>query len=310
MRQLDRALVLGGAGFLGGWVTEELVCRGVETMVVGYGAHRPGDMALAITKATVEDALADREYDALFFLAGSPSVPRSVREPAQDLHDNAGIVIDVLEALRGRERPPVVVFASSAAVYGDACHELMDEGHPKLPRSPYGVSKLAAEHYLRLYAETYEIPALSVRPFSVYGPRQRKLVVYDLLVRLLRGENPLAVQSSPEVARDFVFVRDVAQAVVALADRAPAVGEAYNLASGVSTTLRELVDELIDAIGGDIQATFTNRMRVGDPLRWRGDTSRAEALGATCRTSLVDGVRETLAWVRADLEAGPASSRR
>lgn len=273
----------------------------IQTTAMGYGARRPDDAAIAITRTSVSEVLEATAYDVVFFLAGSPSVPRSVSDPSQDLHDNVGLVIEVLEALRGISTPPVFVFASSAAVYGDSQEEPMTEAHRILPRSPYGISKLAAEHYVRLYAETYGIPGLSVRPFSVYGPGQRKLVVYDLLTRLVVGENPLVIQSPREVARDFVFVRDVALAMIALGYRAPAAGEAYNLASGVATTLADLAAHLVTVTGIEVPVQFTGNLRIGDPFRWRGDASRARELGVSCPTSLVDGLSETANWVRNDL---------
>lgn len=302
-RPLRRALVLGGAGFMGSWVTRELDARGIETTILGYGAQRPRDAPIAITRTSVDELLDAHGFEAVFFLAGSPSVPRSVREPSQDLHDNAGLVIDVLESLRSRAAPPVLVFASSAAVYGDSVTDPMDEGHPLTPRSPYGISKLAAEHYVRLYSETYDVPAISVRPFSVYGPGQRKLVIYDLLRRLLAGEDPLVIQSPSDVARDFVFVRDVARAIVDLASIAPAGGEAYNLASGIGTTLSELAQGLVDALALETEIQFTGTLRTGDPLRWRGDPSRAQSLGISCATSLAEGLAETARWVAADVNA-------
>lgn len=300
-RPVRRALVLGGAGFLGGWVTHLLRQAHAETIVLGYGAEGPDDIPLEITRDTVDLALRRSQYDAVFFLAGSPSVPRSVANPSQDLYDNTSVVIDVLEVIRTLPSPPVLLLASSAAVYGDAQRDPMDENHPLCPRSPYGISKLAAEQYVRLYAETYDVPALSVRPFSVYGPGQRKLVVYDLTRRLLTGEDPLVVNSPAEVARDFVYVEDVAQAMLALASRAPAVGEAYNIASGLATTLRDLVDHLIDAAGVRSTPQFTGLVRVGDPLRWRGAMPRAAELCITCPTSLSDGLRETVDWIHRDM---------
>lgn len=302
VRELSRALVLGGAGFLGGWVTQELRQAGVHTTVLGYGADRPEDLSVAITRASLEDMVVRANPDAVVFLAGSPSVPRSVRDPRQDLHDNTGLVVDVLEVLRARSVPPLFVFTSSAAVYGESRREPMDEKHPLVPRSPYGISKLAAEHYVRLYAETYRVPGFSVRPFSVYGPGQRKLVVYDLFVRLLEGEDPLVIQSAPEVARDFVYVGDLARALATLMLKAPGVGEAYNIASGKATTLSELAGLLVETGGSRAIVRFAGTARVGDPFRWRGDPARASSLGAVCSTSLEDGLHETLSWIQHDLE--------
>jgi UDP-glucose 4-epimerase len=297
-RTLERALVLCGAGFLGTWVTEELTARGIGCAVLGYGARRVGDQAIAITRASVEDMLSAVKPDIVFFLAGSPSVPRSVREPLQDLHDNVGLVLDVLEALRGMDAPPTFVFTSSAAVYGDARADPMHEDHPLSPRSQYGVSKLAAEQYVRLYAEMYGVPGVCVRPFSVYGPGQRKLVIYDLFTRLLAGEDPLVIASPPDVARDFVYIRDVARCIVDLGVRAAGKGEAYNAASGVSTTLAELADHLVATAGVSAEVRFTGELRVGDPLRWRGGVERMHALGVSCPTGLAEGLATTLGWIR------------
>lgn len=303
---LRRALVLGGAGFLGSWIVRELRSRGVDSTVLGYGAARPGDIALPITQLTVAEALTADEYDAVFFTAGSPSVPRSLSDPLQDLHDNVGLVLEILEALRHLSSPPLFVFTSSAAVYGDALSDPMEEDHPLVPRSQYGVSKLAAEQYVRLYAESHGIRGFSVRPFSVYGPGQRKLVVYDLARRLLEGEDPLLVAAPREVARDFVYVGDAARATIELSVHAPASGEAYNIASGVATTLADLTEQLVAAAELAAEVRFTGSLRAGDPLRWRGGTARTLGLGVACSTPLSLGLRETLRWIRDDLRSPAA----
>jgi UDP-glucose 4-epimerase len=192
-----------------------------------------------------------------------------------------------------------MVFVSSAAVYGDSRYQPMDEQHPLEPKSPYGVSKLAAEGYVRLYARLHGVRGLTVRPFSIYGPRQRKLVVYDLLTRLHDGERPLRMLGSPDVSRDFVFVEDAARALVVLARAAAAEGEAYNLASGRSTSLHELATSLIDVTGIEVDVEFSGEVRAGDPLHWTGDPQRAGALGVRCDTPLEEGLRRTADWFAA-----------
>jgi UDP-glucose 4-epimerase len=135
-----------------------------------------------------------------------------------------------------------------------------------------------------------------VRPFSIYGPRQRKLVVYDLLTRLHGGERPLRMLGSPEVSRDFVFVEDAARGLVALARSAHGTGEAYNLASGRSTSLGELATTLGEIAGVEADVEFTGQVRAGDPLHWTGDPQRARALGVRCDTPLEEGLRRTAEW--------------
>ncbi len=286
MRELRRALVLGGSGFIGGWLTEELIAQGVAVVTVDQ----------QLTASVVGDLIAEHSPDAVFHLVGAGSVPPSLEDPIGDLRSNAGTCLEVLEALRRIEARPMLVFTSSAAVYGDAQYLPMDEEHPLLPKSPYGIAKVAAEHYVRLYSGLYGLAAASVRPFSVYGPGQRKLVVYDLLVRLHGGERPLTMLGSPEVSRDLVYVEDVARALVTVARSAPGRGEPYNIASGRGTTLAELARTLVEVSGMDAEVQFTGEVRPGDPLRWTGDPGRAESLGASCDTPLREGLRRTAEW--------------
>jgi UDP-glucose 4-epimerase len=188
-------------------------------------------------------------------------------------------------------------------VYGNGVRFPMEEDHPLQPVSPYGISKLAAERYVALYAEMYAVAAFSARPYSLYGPRQRKLVVYDLLTRILAGESPLEIDADPAVTRDFVYVEDAADALIHLARRSPARGEAFNLASGRAVSLQALADALVAAAAADIEVTFSGRVRPGDPLRWDGDATRARGLGASFDTPLEEGLEATVAWARAETRA-------
>jgi UDP-glucose 4-epimerase len=305
IRTLSRALVVGGAGFYGSWLVDALVAEGVAATVLD---ERPPTYLPSAIETVCADAaevdlvklLDTNEIDAIFQLAGSGLVPETLKRPVDDLRRNAVTTLVVLEAARAARRTPLVAFVSSAAVYGEAQRMPMAEDHPLCPVSPYGISKLAAERYVSLYASLYGLPTFSVRPFSLYGPRQRKLAIYDLLSRLVDGESPLLVNAAPEVSRDFVFVEDAARALVTLAASAPASGEAYNLASGQPTTLGELASLLIDAVGCGAEARFTGEIRPGDPIRWDGDPSLAAAFGAECHTSLAAGLGMTAAWVTQD----------
>jgi len=321
VRSIRRALVVGGAGFVGSWLVEALLEESIETIVLDrMSTHSREPVAGA--DVIVEDALQadlsalldDREIDVLFHLAGTASVPPSLARPIDDLERNAVTTLAVLEGARHARRSPLVGFISSAAVYGEGRHMPMTEDHPLEPVSPYGISKLAAETYVRLYAQLYELPTFSVRPFSLYGPRQRKLVVYDLLCRAADGEDPLVVLGSPEVSRDFVYVADCARALLVLARRAPARGEAYNVASGVGTPLGVLVPAILEAVGVDACVEFTGSVRPGDPVGWEGDAGRARALGAAFDTPLDDGLRRTAAWFHAAASSdrarvGPAGAQ-
>lgn len=306
VRDLRSALVLGGAGFFGRWVLEALGDQGIHAVSLDRAPRgRLRDLDVESVQGEVaggdhvlRELVAERDFDLVVQAVGTGSVPRSLEHPLGDLTSNAATTLAVLEELSTLPARPLLVHLSSAAVYGDSVRLPMDEEHPLLPVSPYGISKLTAEHYVRLYARLHDLPALSVRPFSLYGPGQRKLVVYDLIVRLERGENPLVVRGHPDVTRDLVFAPDAASAVVALAGRADASGEPYNLSSGHGTSIGELATALVAATGRDTEVRFTGDVRPGDPLRWEGDAARSAALGATMTTPLEQGLAQTVDWYR------------
>jgi UDP-glucose 4-epimerase len=305
MDRIERALVLGGSGFLGRHLVEELVSTGSDVLVVDRepDAELPQGVR-AVTADLREEKIADLlepdRPDVVFHLANTAAVPPSFESPLDDLTHNVFTTVQILEAVRRVPEPPAVVFVSSAAVYGDSVRLPMDEGHPLLPLSPYGVSKLAAEQYLRLYAETYGIAACSARPFSLYGPGQRKQVVHDLMRRLVDGEDPLVVDASGAVSRDFVWVKDAVRCLTRLAIAAPKRGEPYNVATGHEVTLEELVGALVETVGRTVEVRFTGEPRKGDPIRWVGDPSRAAILGAACRTPLREGLMATFEWLSSE----------
>jgi nucleoside-diphosphate-sugar epimerase len=302
MRAFKRALALGGTGFIGRHLIAHLEDEGIPTVAVGREGLAGAPEAWKVVQSelanvNIAELFTEHQPDVVFHLANTSLVPTSVTAPFEDLVANAGTTVAVLEALRAMPTPPLLVFVSSAAVYGTAENVPMDEDHPLRPVSPYGVSKLASEQYIRLYADMHGLPALTARPFSVYGPRQRKLVIYDLLRRLAEGEDPLRIEGSPEVSRDFVWVGDAARGLLTLARAAPAEGEAYNIASGVETRLGDLVDLLIEVSGGAMRAEFSGVVRPGDPWRWVGDPNRAQALGVACDTPLTAGLKLTAEWL-------------
>lgn len=306
MRSLKSALVVGGAGFFGSWLVETLLDGDASVVVLdslerGSRQALPAAAELVVGEATSADLdglIAEHAVDVVFQLAGTGLVPVSLEHPLDDLRRNAETTVAVLEAARRAASTPLVGYVSSAAVYGEGVRMPMDESHQVAPISPYGISKLAAERYVAFYARHHRVPGFSIRPFSLYGPRQRKLVVYDLAQRILGGESPLVVAAVAEVSRDFVYVEDAARSFVDVARRARGEGEAYNFAAGAPTTLGELAAAIVDAAGTTTEIRFSGSMRPGDPLRWHGDAARAIELGARFDTPLRDGLSRTLDWLR------------
>lgn len=305
-----KALVTGGAGFIGSHLVERLLQRDAQVTVVDHlSTGRLENLQAVASRIDVEkrplgEMLDDPDFvlgfDVIFHLAANAYVPPSVEDPSYDYALNLHTTFRLLEVLRHSDRRPRLVYASSAAVYGNPLRIPIRETDPTVPISPYGVSKLAAERYVAVFSQLYEIPASSVRLSSVYGPRQRKQVVYDLFDRLDANPRRLKVIGDGTQARDFTFVQDAVAAMMLVAERAPGSGEVYNVASGSSHSIAELVAGICDALGLQPEIEYTGKVRPGDPEKWSVDIAALRSLGYESRTTLAEGLRATGDWYRAE----------
>jgi UDP-glucose 4-epimerase len=240
-----------------------------------------------------------RGVDVVFHLAANAYVPPSVENPRYDFDLNLGVTVRLLDAIRSASQRPSLVFASSAAVYGNPQTIPMPENHPFVPLSPYGVHKLAAEQEVRVFAELYGIRAAALRLFASYGPRQRKQVVFDLVRKVDANPNEIEVHGDGTQVRDFVFVSDVVQALLLVAsDAAPRRGEAYNVGTGRGVTILDLVGEICRSMGHSPRVRWTGSVRPGDAQAFVADISKLESIGYRPRVSIGEGVGRIVAWVR------------
>ena len=235
-------------------------------------------------------------FDQVFHFVGNSYVPWSVEDPARDYALNLENTFLLLEALRSIADAPRLVNVSSAAVYGNPRSFPIRESDPTAPISPYGVSKLAAERYVAVYSRIYGLRAASVRPFSVYGPRQRKQVVYDLLHRLRSDPHHLSVLGDGTQARDFVHVQDLIQALLLVGMAATCNGEVYNVASGTTHTIAELVSALCSVCDQAPEIVYSGDVRPGDAQKWVVDIDRLRHLGFEPTVGLRDGLAAVRDW--------------
>lgn len=308
-------LVTGGAGFIGSHLVANLVSAGAHVTVVdNFSTGRlillqPVLPEIALVVGDVADGLRFgrvklEEYEYVFHLAANPYIPPSVENPSMDFHANAFNTFVLLESLRQTAKAPRLVNVSSAAVYGNPVHLPIRETDPTVPISPYGVSKLAAERYVAVYSQLYGIRGTSLRLFSVYGPHQRKQVVYDLLCRLRANPRRLEALGDGSQARDFTYVRDVVQAILIAATKAPAQGEAYNVASGRTHTVADLVGFLSSLLNVAPEVVYSGRTRPGDAEKWVVDVTRMKQLGFEAYTPLEEGLTAILDWYRTERDVG------
>jgi GDP-4-dehydro-6-deoxy-D-mannose reductase len=311
-----RTLITGATGFVGGHLIDRL--DGTRTIC---GWHRPGGRPPDRTRAVewqpvdvldgkaVARALADWPPDEIYHLAGSPHVGASWSMAAAQLETNVLGTHHLLEAVRRASVPCRIVMVSSAQIYkpGD---EPIDEQARKLPSSPYGVSKLAADDLALRAAAEDGVPVIVARPFNHAGPHQSPEFVVSSFARQIALIE--AGRAAPEIKvgnlearRDLTDVRDVVRAYLLLMD-AGRIGEAYNICSGRAWRIGDLLDELLQIVRLPVRIeTDASRLRPQDSTVLQGDASRIRSeLGWTPVIRVEQTLRDTLDWWRAEIRDG------
>ncbi|TVQ60929.1 MAG: NAD-dependent epimerase/dehydratase family protein [Phycisphaerales bacterium] len=310
-------LVTGGAGFIGGHLTDALLGLGASVCVIddlsnATPAHL-GELLdldpdrLRVVHASILDpsGLADAAEgaDRVFHLAAVGSVQRSIEAPERTWQVNATGTLRVLEAARavGAGR---VVFAASSSAYGDVQQFPTPETLRPSPRSPYAASKVAAEQLLAAWSRTYGLSTVALRYFNIFGPRQRAdseyaAVVAAFATRLLAGERP-RIYGDGNQSRDFTHVSNAVLAtLLAGASTVPLAGEVCNVAAGERTSVNELARIMARVLDAHGLEPIHDERRPGDVLHSHADLTRTrELLGYTPCTTVEQGLADTLAWYR------------
>jgi UDP-glucose 4-epimerase len=314
-------LVSGGAGFIGSHLVERIAREGPSNLVVVDNLFLGREENLVDARrvypglrfhhqdATDYDALgailSSERTEVVYNLAIVP-LPTSLVNPRWTVDVNVGLTTVAVELLRQGYYQTLIHFSSSEA-YGSALYVPMDEEHPGSPSTPYAASKLAGDHVVLAYRETYGIDAAILRPFNNFGPRQNAGtyagVIPIVVGRALRGE-PIEIHGDGEQTRDFVFVRDTAEAAVRIFEVAGSRGMVINIGSGRETAINELIRAILDILAVEVPVTH-GAPRQGDVRRHLASVERArKVLDFVPQTSLGEGLRETVDWYRTTSVSG------
>jgi UDP-glucose 4-epimerase len=315
-----RALVTGGAGFIGSHVADLFLDRGYEVAIIddissGRRENVPEKAILHEMSVTSPDAASvvrEGEFDVLVHLAAQMDVRRSVADPLLDATTNILGIVNLLEAVKASGRNTRVVFTSTGgAIYGDLNTPPNFETYPKEPESPYAIAKLASEYYLAYYGRLHGMEHVSVRFGNVYGPRQdphgEAGVVAIFCNRILEGK-PLTIFGDGRQTRDYAYVGDVAKAVwrgatFDLPPAGPVDARSFNIGTGVGTSVLELARLLQQAARSSLDIVFAPR-RPGEQQDSFLNVDKArDVLGWEPEVSLADGLARTFAWAEAESAA-------
>lgn len=301
------AFITGIAGFLGrhiarhfaqiGWRVAGVDALAPENVHLGSGVRYT---RLQLPSPDLGPLLRDLAPDACIHCAGRASVPLSMEDPSADFHGNTVLTFELLDALRRSAPGCRFILLSSAAVYGNPKSLPVAESQHLAPVSPYGFHKRQCELLCQEFSKVYGLPSLAVRIFSAYGPGLRRQIVWEICERLLTS-GTLALHGTGGESRDFIHAADIARALALLAEKAPATGEIYNVATGRETTILELASLVTGALRLKVEAQFDGTSRPGDPLNWRADVSKLTGLGFAPAIPLEQGLAQVADWARAEL---------
>lgn len=315
--KISKALVTGGAGFIGSHIVDDLVRRGIETFVIdnlstgslnNLSHHDEEHLHVLIGDArNAEDLMGDEKIDVVFHEAAIASVSKSVTDPML-VHDvNVNMTLSLMDFCV-RRNVKRFVFASSAAVYGIVEGKAKEEFVCR-PYSPYGATKLCVENYLSAYYETYGLQSVALRYFNVYGPRQMindySGVITVFIRNLLLGQTP-TIHGDGSQVRDFVSVNDIVQANMLAMESENATGAMFNVASGNSTSIKELLETLQKITNtADLGYNF-GPARKGDVKFGRASIDKIQKhLGFEAKVSFENGLGQTVEFLRAKENCPP-----
>ncbi|UCG69076.1 MAG: SDR family oxidoreductase [Thermoplasmata archaeon] len=312
-----KILITGGAGFIGSHLAERLAQLDHEIVILDnldpyydIGIKKKNLEIILKNKncSFIKGDILDKEQlnkivlgdvKFIFHEAAQPGVRASVENPLKPNDVNVKGTLNVLEAARKGDVKRVIS-ASSSSVYGKVEYLPFDEKHPTTPLSPYGVSKLVAEHYCRVYNDLYDIPTVSLRYFTVYGPRMRPDLAIPLFTRaLLSGESP-TIFGNGEQTRDLTYIEDIVSANLKLLETEKADGEILNVGGGKRVTVNQLFEKLCQLVDVKIDPIYIEEIK-GDAKHTLASIDKArELLGYEPTTVIETGLSKFVGWFRAN----------
>lgn len=291
-KSIKEICIIGGAGFLGKHLLETY--EEEKVTVIDVINESEIESRISNTCKYIDynlsgfDIFKEKKFDTIIFSAGNASVFNSIKNPIYDLNINTGLLLELLEIIKFN--PTKLVFFSSAACLGDPYQKINS------PLSPYGVSKLASEEYLRVYNRLYSIPVIICRIFSIFGEFNTKQMIYDTVKRFEKDKDNIVIYN-PQSVRDFIYVKEVAEIIRYLIKKAEFNCEVYDVGTGNSITVEEMTKQIMKLMNIKSQVKYDIIKSAGDPVKQVSDIDPLISLGYEFKYSLDKGIQRTVEWI-------------
>ena len=309
-----KILITGGAGFIGSHLAEKLSKKNEVIVLDNLDPYydvriKKENIKILESKGAkfvigdvtnydfIERTIKENNIEIIFHEAARPGVRYSIKDPFLPNKVNVIGTLNILKASLDSDVKKVIN-ASSSSVYGKVDYLPFDEKHPTQPISPYGVSKLATEHYCRVFYEVYGLKTISLRYFTVYGPRMRPDLAIPIFAKSILDNISPIIFGDGEQTRDFTYIDDIVDANLKLLKTNRADGEILNIGSGRRVTINYMIDTLKNLLNSDIKLKYVDPIK-GDARDTLANIDKAKKLiGYTPKTSLEEGLRKFLEWYK------------
>jgi UDP-glucose 4-epimerase len=302
---MGTVLVTGGYGFLGRAVAQRFKREGYRVVGIGRGRWAPAEASSAGFDSWLDAGVSvsslmtfDEQFDGVIHCAGNGSVGYSLTHPLQDFYKTVQGTVELLEYLRLKQSRSLVVYPSSAGVYGAKEDRPIVETDSLDPISPYGYHKRMVENLLELHSRTYGTRVAVIRFFSIYGQGLTKQLLWDACGKLMerKSAEPAVFWGTGDETRDWINSRDAADLIFTVT-RSTEMYTVLNGASGKRVTVRDTLQSLKSALHSPVEIAFNGLVREGDPRFYHADISRAEALGWRPSVPFSDGIASYVDWL-------------
>lgn len=298
--------ITGARGFIGRHLAARLAASGLRVVGLGHGAWTECErwgVSRWLNADIASENLSQLAHDEglpsrIFHLAGGSSVGAAIAAPREDFKRTVESTASLCDWMRLEAPAASLLTVSSAAVYGAGHDGPIPEEAPQRPYSPYGFHKLMMEQVCRTYADTYGLPVVITRLFSVYGPELRKQLLWDACQKLAAGARTLELGGTGAELRDWTEISDVVRALERAAPLASPAAPTLNLGTGTGTSVAAIGDALARCWGGGIEVAFSGMGRPGDPASLIAGNGRLSAMGFDWTIDVEDGVEAYVSWFR------------